>query len=165
LPLESGAIVEQERRCTLTEATQSTRRKQQEDEPWRTGHPHRVVASPPSATLMPWLGRAGHHPTKPNRNRRRRSLQLGHDPAPRAAPPRQGIKSSIPPARNLRASTRRRSAKTNHAMKGLASKREAFRVKRRRFRGRDETSGPIFRTDSATRSCVRRPTLVVIPVG
>jgi hypothetical protein len=33
----------------------------------------------------------GHHPIKPKRNRRRRGLQLGHDPAPRSAPPRQGI--------------------------------------------------------------------------
>jgi hypothetical protein len=33
---------------------------------------HRVVASPPSAKLTPWLGRAGHHPIKPKRNRRRR---------------------------------------------------------------------------------------------
>ena len=56
----------------------------------------------------PWLGRAGHHPIKPKRNRRRRGLQLGHDPAPRSAPPRQGIKSTIPPARNLGARTRRR---------------------------------------------------------
>jgi hypothetical protein len=70
--------------------------------------PHRVVASPPSAKLTPWLGRAGHHPIKPKRNRRRRGLQLGHDPAPRSAPPRQGIKSTIPPARNLGARTRRR---------------------------------------------------------
>ncbi len=70
--------------------------------------PHRVVASPPSAKLTPWLGRAGHHPIKPKRNRRRRGLQLGHNPAPRSAPPRQGIKSTIPPARNLGARTRRR---------------------------------------------------------
>jgi hypothetical protein len=70
---------------------------------------HRVVASPPSAKLTPWLGRAGHHPIKPKRNRRRRRRgpKLGLDPAPRSAPPRQGIKSTIPPARNLGARTRR----------------------------------------------------------
>jgi hypothetical protein len=72
-----------------------------------TARPHRVVASPPSATLTPWLGRTGHHPIKPKRNRRRRGLQLGLNPAPRSAPPRQGIKSTIPPARNLGARTRR----------------------------------------------------------
>ena len=47
--------------------------------------PQRVVASPPSATLTPWLDRAGHHPITSNRNRRRRGRQLGHDPAPRSA--------------------------------------------------------------------------------
>jgi hypothetical protein len=34
--------------------------------------PHQDVASPPSAKLTPWLGRAGHHPITPKRNRRRR---------------------------------------------------------------------------------------------
>ena len=70
--------------------------------------PHRGVASPPSAKLTPWLGRAGHHPIKPKRNRRRRGRQVLLDPARRAAPPRQRIKSTTPPARNLGASTRRR---------------------------------------------------------
>ena len=79
------------------------------DTRWLTRTPQRGVASPPSATLTPWLlGRAGHHPITSNRNWRRRGRQLGHNPAPRSAPTRQGIKSSIPPARNLRASTRRR---------------------------------------------------------
>jgi hypothetical protein len=52
---------------------------------------HRVVASPPSAKLTPWLGRAGHHPIKlkRNRRRRRRGPKLGLNPAPRSAPPRQ----------------------------------------------------------------------------
>jgi hypothetical protein len=49
----------------------------------------------PSAKLTPWLGRAGHHPITPNRNRRRRGLKLGHDPARRAAATRQRIKTAI----------------------------------------------------------------------